>query len=109
MADPVATSSPTLPWWVVPSLATYAMTIFAGLAAASCFVADNTLRTTMFTASITLMVAASAFYFGSSSGSEKKDSTIAGTAAALATSAPVAIAETDEAKALEAKLSAATG
>lgn len=109
MADPIPLPppSPTMPWWVKPALAAYAFTIFAGLAVASCFLGNDTLKTTMFTAAVALLGAAYQYFFGSSSGSEKKDDTNASLGAALATSAPVSIPEpSDAAKALDAKVPA---
>lgn len=107
MADP--TQEQPMPWWVKPALGAYAMTIFASLAAASCFIGNDTLRTTMFTAAVALLGAAYQYFFGSSSGSDKKDATIAGTAAALATSVPVSPAEPSDAeKALAARISPAS-
>lgn len=77
-----------LPWWVLPSLAALVLLIFAGALTASCFLGDNTLRTTMFTAAVTLATGVAAYYWGSSASSSKKDDTLAATAAALATSTP---------------------
>jgi hypothetical protein len=71
------TQTTPLPWWVMPGLGAMVLVIFAGAVAASCFVADNTLRTTMFTATITMAAAVIAYYWGSSAGSQKKDDVIA--------------------------------
>jgi hypothetical protein len=81
-------NNPQLPWWVLPSLALGVLMIFAGALVASCFVGDTTLRTTMFTAAVTLATTAVGFYFGSSNGSQRKDETIATQGAMLATSTP---------------------
>lgn len=70
-------TSSTLPYWVLPGLATLVLVIFAGATAASCFFADGTLRTQMFTGSLSAMMTALGYYFGSSAGSQKKDDTIA--------------------------------
>ncbi len=78
-----------MPWWVLPGLAALVLMVFAGALAASCFVGDGTLRTTMFTAAVTLATGACGYYFGSSAGSQKKDETIAAANAALAQSTPV--------------------
>lgn len=64
---------PQNPWWVLPGLAAVILTIFGGALAASCFMDNDTLRTTMFTASVTITTAAVSYYFGSSAGSQKKD------------------------------------
>lgn len=77
-----------LPWWVLPALATVVLAIFAGALAASCFLADTTLRTTMFTGSLALATSAAGYFFGSSQSSQKKDETIAQAAADLGQSAP---------------------
>lgn len=61
--------------------------IFGGALTASCFMDNDTLRTTMFTASVTITTAAVGYYFGSSAGSQKKDDTLAQVAT---TSAPPA-------------------
>lgn len=65
------------------------LTIFGGTLAASCFVGDTTLRTTMFTAAVTITSQAVGYYFGSSAGSSKKDETIAAQAAGTPGPAPV--------------------
>jgi hypothetical protein len=78
VADPVPQPSPVpLPWWIVPSLAYLIVIIFAGALAASCFFGNDTLRTQMFSTAVVLATAAVSFYFGSSSGSEKKSDLIA--------------------------------
>ena len=77
-----------MPWWILPSLALLILLIFAGALVASCFVGDSTLRTTMFTAAVTLATGAVGYYFGSSAGSQKKDDQIARSTAALAVSTP---------------------
>ncbi len=77
-----------LPWWVLPSLAAAVLAIFAGGLVASCFVGDGTLRTTMFTAAVTMATGVVAYYYGSSAGSAKKDETIAANSTALAASTP---------------------
>lgn len=68
---------PQNPWWVLPGLAGMILFIFGGALVASCFLGNDTLRTTMFTAAITITTAAVSYYFGSSAGSQKKDDTLA--------------------------------
>lgn len=91
----------TYPWWVLPGLAAMVLLVFAGALAASCALADNTLRTQMFTGAYGLATLSMGYFFGSSSGSARKDdviaasgaakdATIASNAASLAISAPVA-------------------
>jgi hypothetical protein len=63
--------------------------IFAGALTASCFVGDTTLRTTMFTAAVTITSQAVGYYFGSSAGSSKKDETIAAQVATAPGATPV--------------------
>ena len=65
------------PWWVLPGLSVMALSIFAGALVAVCFMNNDTLRTAMFTATITIASTAVNYFFGSSSGSVKKDETIA--------------------------------
>ena len=94
-AAPVA----TYPWWVLPGLAAMVLLVFAGALAASCALADTTLRTQMFTGAYGLATLSIGYFFGSSSGSARKDdviaasgaakdATIAANAASLATSTP---------------------
>jgi hypothetical protein len=80
---------PSLPWWVLPLLGAMTLGIFAGALTASCFVGDTTLRTTMFTAAVTITSQAVGYYFGSSAGSSKKDETIAAQAATAPGATPV--------------------
>ncbi len=70
-------TQPALPYWILPGLAALVLLIFAGALAASCFFADGTLRTQMFTTAGAAMMLALGYYFGSSAGSAKKDETIA--------------------------------
>lgn len=83
-----------LPWWVMPGLAAIVLAIFAGALIASCFLADNTLRTQMFTGAFGLATAVVAYFFGSSVGEKRKDDAAAVDSAkktdALASSAPLA-------------------
>lgn len=79
-----AAPPPPMPWYVLPGLAAMVLVIFAGTLVASCFFADTTLRTTMFTGAFSIAVTVVGFYFGSSSGSQKKDETISNATAALA-------------------------
>lgn len=78
-----------MPWWILPGLGALVLMIFAGAVVASCFIGNETLQTTMFTAAVTMAGGVVAFYWGSSQGSQKKDETIAQANAALAQSAPV--------------------
>jgi hypothetical protein len=105
-----APATPPLPWWVVPSLAYLMVLIFAAALAASCFLGNDTLRTQMFSTSVALAVGAAGFYFGSSKGSQDKDSTIAAQGASLATSTPAEIPQSaaQVAEALRQKTGAAT-
>lgn len=66
-----------MPWWVLPALAGMVLVIFAGALGASCFMDDTTLRTAMFQSAAAGFTTALGFYFGSSSGSQKKDDVIA--------------------------------
>lgn len=76
-AVPPADPKPSLPWWVLPSLGASVLLIYAGSIIASCFIDNDTLRTTMFTSVITLASSVVAYYYGSSAGSAKKDETLA--------------------------------
>ncbi len=61
------------PWWMLPSIGTMVLAIFAGALAASCFMDNDTLRTQMFAiagSGFTMMLG---YFFGSSAGSQKKD------------------------------------
>ena len=49
---------------------------FFGALIASCFVGNETLQTTMFTAQVTMAAGVVGFYFGTSYGSQKKDDII---------------------------------
>lgn len=95
--------APGLPWWVLPALAGVVLLVFAGVAAASFMTNDATLRTQAANTWANLAIAVVAYWYGSSAGSSKKDEalaatnmkaneTIAAQGAALATSAPVAVA-----------------
>lgn len=95
-----AASLPQYPWWVLPGLAAMVIGIFGGALAATCFMANDTLRTQMFTAAAVGFSSALGYFFGSSAGSQKKDDltaasmlkkddTIATNTVALASSAPV--------------------
>jgi hypothetical protein len=97
---PILTPAPSLPWWVLPGLAQSVLMVFAGALAASCFLVNETLRTQMFTGSLTLAATAGGYFFQSSNGSQRKDDvaaatsvkqaeTIAAQGAALAVSTPV--------------------
>lgn len=84
---PVAVTPPT-PWWVRPGLAALMLVIFGAATAAACFLGNETLLTTMFTATVTMTGLAIGFFFNSSASSDKKDDTIAANTAALAASSP---------------------
>lgn len=98
--SPVVTATDEGPWWTRPGLAVITLSIYAGVLAATCFFADNTLRNMMFGSIIPLATTSLNFYFGSSSSSQKKDDALAvsaakkddvlaANAAALASSVPV--------------------
>lgn len=61
------------PWWMVPGLATMVLMIFGGLAIASCFIDNDTLRTHMFDTAASMFTLMVGYFFGSSAGSQKKD------------------------------------
>ncbi len=63
-----------IPWWVLPGLGVFVMTIFAGALTASCFMENDTLRTQMFSYAAAGFTTALGFFFGSSTGSREKDS-----------------------------------
>lgn len=70
-------SDSKVPWWVLPGLGAMVLSGFFGALIASCFVGNETLQTTMFTAQVTMAAGVVGFYFGSSSGSQKKDDALA--------------------------------
>lgn len=109
MADTAPAPAP-LPWWVVPGIAYTLVLAFIAVVMVIVLRSEDKYEQIVLVALISLVTGAAGYYFGSSSGSERKDSTIAGTAAALATSAPVmtSLSEpSDAAKATDAKLAAA--
>lgn len=80
------------PWWVAPGLGLATMLIFAGTLIATCFLDDKSLQAAMFG-----MAGASAgqvmqYFFGSSSGSQRKDDTISRMKNGAPDAPPVAIA-----------------
>ena len=83
------------PWWMLPTLGTFVLLIFAGALTASCFMDNDTLRTQMFAIAGAGFTTALGFFFGSSAGSQKKDDTNATLTAALAVSGPPAGAKVD--------------
>lgn len=108
MADP----STPLPWWVVPGMAYTLLVAFIGVVILIVVRAEDKYEQIVLVALIALVTGATGYYFGSSAGSEKKDTTIASTSAALATSTPTDASSSepsDAAKALDAKLQAANG
>lgn len=82
-----------LPWYILPSLATIVLLIFAAALIASLFLKNETLQTQMFTGAYGLATMAVGYFFGSSAGSAKKDDAAAADSLrkteALAGSAPV--------------------
>jgi hypothetical protein len=64
------------PWWVLPGLALVILLIFAGALGAACKLGNDTLLTQMFTATVSLVMMAVGYFFGSSAGSAAKDHTI---------------------------------
>lgn len=79
---------PQAPWWTLPSLASLALLVFV-MALVLAFISDKALFGQLATGSLAIATLAAQFFFGSSSGSQRKDETIAQQSAALATSAPV--------------------
>ena len=65
------------PWWARYVLAGAALAVFAGATVASAFLGNDTLRTTMFTATIALASGAVGYFYQSSIGSAKKDEAFA--------------------------------
>jgi hypothetical protein len=86
VSDPAVSSDG--PWWTKPSIAAYALTIYGCAIAGSFFLTDTTLKNLMLGSAIGLATTVMNFYFGSSSGSQKKDDTIAAQGASLAVSTP---------------------
>lgn len=82
--------------------------IYAGVLVAVFFLPNDTLRTNLYGSVPIVVMAAVNYYFGSSSGSDKKSDTIASDSAAksaaLAASAPVSADASDAVKALAAKV-----
>lgn len=99
MADPVTTPiappSAPLPWWVVPGMVYTIILAFLAFAGIIVWRQEDKYEQIVLIAVIGLTTSGIGFYVGSSKASESKDSTIAGTAAALATSSP-APTQTDE-------------
>lgn len=85
-----------MPWWVVPGLAAIGMATFGGAVIGSAFVGDSTLRTTMFTATVTIAAGIVAFYFGSSASSQKKDEIIANSVPAPGSMVTTAVVQASE-------------
>lgn len=99
----------TAPWWAVWGLAYSVLVVFSAIALWVVYKSTDTSQYSLavVTAFIALVTGATGYYFGSSAGSDRKDSTIASTSAALATSVPVGNTEqSDASKQLEAKLNA---
>jgi hypothetical protein len=69
------------PWWMLPTLGWYVLTIFAGALVASCFMDNDTLRTQMFAVAASGFTATIGFFMGSSMGSQKKDDALVAQAA----------------------------
>jgi hypothetical protein len=76
------------PWWTKPSLAYAVLSIYAGTIIGSFFLTDNTLKNLLFGSIIANATTVLNYFFGSTSGSQKKDDTIAANSVALATSTP---------------------
>lgn len=68
---------PKMPWWVLPGLGAMVLAGFFGALIGSCFIGNDTLQTTMFTAQVTMAAGVVGFYFGSSSSSRRKDDALA--------------------------------
>jgi len=86
-----------LPWWVVPVIALVVLIIYATVVLIFSMWGNDTQKTTALQSVLILGASISAFYFGSSAGSDKKDNTIAANTAALATSSPAIVSTADEA------------
>ena len=80
----------TPPWYALVSLAGLSAGIFMGVTAAAFMLGDNTIRSMMAGAAVSLVTTSFNYYFGSSAGSAKKDDTIANNAAVAAGNVPVA-------------------
>lgn len=78
-------------WDVQGLLAIYAMTLVAGTVVGAFVVGEPNLRAALAGAVVGYAAAAIQFYFGSSTGSQKKDDTIAAANKALAGSAPIPV------------------
>lgn len=76
-------------WDVQGVLAMYAMTLVAGTVGGAFVVGEPNLRAALAGAVVGYAAAAIQFYFGSSTGSQRKDDTIAAANQALAGSAPL--------------------
>lgn len=67
------------PWWVLPALAWFVLAVFAGIAAASFFTDDTTLRTQTANTWANLAIAVVAYWYGSSAGKSRTDEALAAT------------------------------
>jgi hypothetical protein len=85
--SPVLLAKP-IPWQAKVFLATLVLLTYQGIMAAAFWKGDATLQTSLASQVVPLLAMALGYFFGSSSGSEKKDDTIASNAAALANSTP---------------------
>lgn len=90
----------TVPWWATWVLACVVLIVFSAMAGIVLWRTEDASQyaQSVVVAVVGLVTGATGYYFGSSSGSDKKDSTNREMAAALATSAPVAVpapADTD--------------
>lgn len=77
LARRAMSQTPQAPWWALYALGAFVLAIFAGGLVASFAWGNDTQRTTMLTAAVTLAAGVAGYFYGSSKGSDKKDDTIA--------------------------------
>ena len=92
-------SSPPMPWWALPGLAVIVLLIFAGALVGSFLIEDQAQRNILCGSAMNLAALALGYFFGSSTGSERKDKTIADATGALATSSPAPVVTTTKTEA----------
>lgn len=67
------------PWWVLPSIGGTVLVLFAAALVMACLSGNETLQTTMITATVTLATAVVSYFFGSSNSSRRKDDALIAT------------------------------